>query len=116
VRDEERPGQPKKFEDFVLQELLDESPVQTLLELSKALNVTPKAFPKRLHTMGKIHKKGIWLPYELSENAILNRLPIATSLFVRQKKQSFLRRIVTGNKKWIYFDNPKRKKSWMDPG
>jgi len=23
---------------------------------------------------------------------------------------------VTGDKKWIYFDNPKRKKSWMDPG
>jgi len=25
-------------------------------------------------------------------------------------------RIVTGDKKWIYFDNPKRKKLWVDPG
>jgi len=31
MRDKERPEQPKKFEDFELQELLDENPVQTLL-------------------------------------------------------------------------------------
>jgi len=61
VRDKERPGQSKKLEDFELQELLDENPAQTLLELSKALNVTPKAVSKRLHAMGKIHKEGIWL-------------------------------------------------------
>ena len=27
-----------------------------------------------------------------------------------------LHRIVTGDKKWIYFENPKRKKLWADPG
>jgi len=42
MRDKERSGQPKKFEDE-LQELLDENPARTLLELSKALNVTPMA-------------------------------------------------------------------------
>jgi len=31
------------------------------------------------------------------------------------KKKSFLHRIVTGDEKWIYFQNPKRKKSWIDP-
>jgi len=35
VRDKECLEQPKKFEDFELQELLDENPAQTLLELSK---------------------------------------------------------------------------------
>jgi len=63
--------------------LLVKNPAQTLLELSKALNVTPKTVSKRLHSMGKIHKEGIWLPNELSENAVLNRLSIATSLFAR---------------------------------
>lgn len=24
--------------------------------------------------------------------------------------------IVTGDEKWIYYDNPKRRKSWVDPG
>ena len=31
------------------------------------------------------------------------------------KRKSFLYRIVTGDEKWIYFQNPKRKKSWVDP-
>jgi len=87
-----------------------------LLELSKALNVTSKAVSKRLHAMGKIHKERIWLSHELSENAILNHLSSATSLLARQRKKSFLWRIVTGDQKCIYLDNPKRKKSWVDPG
>jgi len=33
-------------------------------------------------------------------------------LLARQKRKSF--RIVTGDEKWIYFQNPKRKKSWVD--
>nr|KAF6378955.1 hypothetical protein mMyoMyo1_009828 [Myotis myotis] len=32
------------------------------------------------------------------------------------KRKSFLHRIVTGNDKWIYFENPKHTKSWADPG
>jgi len=70
---------------------------------------------KRLHAMEKIQKEGKWVPHELIENAIANRLNISISLLARQKK-SFLWRIVTGNEKWIYFDNPKRKRSWVDSG
>ncbi|EZA62196.1 Spondin-2 [Ooceraea biroi] len=33
-----------------------------------------------------------------------------------EKEKSFLWCIVTGDEKWIYFDNPKRRKSWVDPG
>ena len=89
VEDKERSGQPKKFEDAKLQALLDENQTQTLEELSKVLNVSPMVVSKRLHAMGKIQKEGKWLPHELSENAILNRLSIATSLLARQKKKVF---------------------------
>ena len=37
-------------------------------------------------------------------------------LIDRFKRKSFLHCIVTDDEKWIYFDNPKRKKSWVDPG
>jgi len=84
--------------------------------LSKALNITTKAVSKCLHAMGKFHKEEIWLSHELSENAILNHLSIATSLFARQrKKEFFVAIIVSGDEKWIYFYNRKRKKSWVDP-
>ena len=38
------------------------------------------------------------------------------TLLARNKRTSFLHRIVTGDEKWIYFEDPKRKKSRLDPG
>jgi len=35
VRDKKRPGQPKKFEDFELRELLDDNSAQTLFSCQK---------------------------------------------------------------------------------
>lgn len=37
-------------------------------------------------------------------------------LLARHKRKGFLHRIVTGDEKWIHYDNPKRKKSWGPPG
>jgi len=37
-------------------------------------------------------------------------------LLQRFERKSFLHRIVTGDEKWIYFENPKRKRSWLSPG
>ena len=37
-------------------------------------------------------------------------------LLQRFERKSFLHRIVTGDEKWIYFENSKRKKSWLSPG
>jgi len=98
-----------------MQALLDENSPQTLQELSTALNVTPMAVSKCLHAMGKIQKEGKWIPHELTENAIANCLNISISLLARQKKKKFFL-AHCGDENWIYFDNSKRKKSWVDPG
>ena len=37
-------------------------------------------------------------------------------LLERHRKKSFLHRIVTGDEKWIHYDNPKRNKSYVKPG
>ena len=84
-------------------------------QFSQALNVTEAAVSKRLHQMGKIHKEGKWVPYELKDRDLERRLVMSESLLQTYKRKSFLHGIVTGDEKWIYFDNPKRKKSWCQP-
>lgn len=69
LKDKERSGQPKKFEDAELQALLDEDSAQTLQELAEALNVGKSTVSDRLRAMGKIQKEGKWVPHELSELA-----------------------------------------------
>jgi len=39
-----------------------------------------------LHAIEKIHKKGIWLPHELSENAILS---LSIAIACQAKKKEF---------------------------
>ena len=56
LKDEERPGQPKKFEDEELKALLDEDCFQTQEELAKSLGVTQAAISKRLKAAGYIPK------------------------------------------------------------
>lgn len=116
IKDKERPGQPKKFENADLQALLDKDSTQTLKQLAKALNVTQSTISERLHALGKIQKEGKWVPYELKERDIERRKTTCEILLARQKRKDFLYRVVTGDKKWIYFDNPKRRKSWVEPG
>jgi [histone H3]-lysine36 N-dimethyltransferase SETMAR len=36
-------------------------------------------------------------------------------LLSKFRKKDFLHKIITGNEKWILYDNPKRRKSWVDP-
>ncbi|KAG5318136.1 MOS1T transposase, partial [Pseudoatta argentina] len=55
-----------------------------------------------------IQKQGHWVPYELKPR---------TTASTAEKKRFFVsHRIVTGDEKWIHYDNPKRRKSWGKPG
>ena len=56
LEDEERPGQPKKFEDEGLEALLDDDCCQTQEELAESLGVTQAAISKRLKAAGHIQK------------------------------------------------------------
>jgi [histone H3]-lysine36 N-dimethyltransferase SETMAR len=66
--------------------------------------------------MGMIQKVGRWVPHELTDRQQENRKTTCEMLLARYKKKSFLHRIITGDEKWIYFKNPKRKKSYVRRG
>lgn len=116
VKDKERCGAPKRYEDAELQALLDEDDSQTQKELAEQLNVSQVAVSKRLRDMGKIQKVGRWVPHDLNDRQMERRQNTCEMLLARFKRKSFLHRIVTGDEKWIFFENPKRKRCWVDPG
>ncbi|CAK9801295.1 Mariner Mos1 transposase [Anthophora quadrimaculata] len=116
VKDQPRSGCPKKFDTEELQQLLDQDSTQTQKQLAKHLNVTQKAVSIRLHKIGKIQKFGKWVPHELSGENKIRRYETALNLLSRFNKKDFLYQIITGDEKWILYRNPKRKRSWVDPG
>lgn len=116
INDKPRSGRPQETKDDELQALLDEDSAQTQEELAEQLGVTQKTISNHLHAMGKIQKLGKWVPHELTEFNIGQRLNTCVSLLAKQQKKDFLYKIVTGDEKWVYYENPKRKKEWLDPG
>ncbi|CAK9833798.1 Mariner Mos1 transposase [Anthophora retusa] len=116
LEDEPRAGRPQKFDTDELQALLDVNSAQTEEELAKQLGVTRQAISVRLHAMGKVQKQGRWVPHKLSEDNKNRRCDTALALLSKFWKKDFLHKIITGDEKWIVYDNPKRRKSWVDPG
>jgi [histone H3]-lysine36 N-dimethyltransferase SETMAR len=116
VRNEERGRPPKKFEDAELQAILDEDDTLSQKQMAEMLNVSRATISNRLKAMGKIYKIGKWVPHKLNDRQMENRKTTCENLLLRHKRKSVLHRIVTGDEKWIYFKNPKRKKSCVDPG
>ncbi|UYV61469.1 hypothetical protein LAZ67_1004962, partial [Cordylochernes scorpioides] len=82
----------------------------------ETLGVTQQAISNRLKVMGMVQKQGNWVPYELKPGNIERRICTCELLLKRQNRKGFLHRIVTGDEKWIHYDNPKRRKSSVKPG
>lgn len=111
-----RENRPKKFQDVELQALLEENDSQTQEELAEQLGVTRETVSRRLKTMGLIQKLSKWVPHNLTERNQERRSATCDFLLARHTRKPFLHRIVTSDEKWIFYENPKRQKSWVRPG
>jgi len=99
--------------------LLDINPAQSEKKLAEQLGVTQQDIFVRLYTMGRIiyvQKKGRSFPHKLSEDNKNRWRDTALTLLSKFRKNNFLHKIITGDEKWIPYDNSKRRKSWVDLG
>ncbi|GFV12678.1 mariner Mos1 transposase [Trichonephila clavipes] len=84
--------------------------------LAEQLNVDQSTVSRCLKAMGKIIKVGRWVPHELTDRQQENRKIVCEMLLTRYKRKSYLHCFETGDEKWISFENPKRNRSYVDPG
>ena len=113
IKDKERTGQPKRFEDELekeLEALLDQDSSQMQEKLTELLEVDCSTVDKRLSALGMIQKQSNWMPYKLKPNDVERRLCTCEQLLQRHKQKGFLHRIVTGDEKWIHYNNPRWKR------
>jgi len=59
---------------------------------------------------------GKWVPHLLTEENKYRGVNICSNFFSRYKKKNFLHKVITVDEKWIAYDSPERRKSWLDPG
>ena len=77
----------------------------------RAIGLCQQVVSNRLREMRNVQKTGSWVPHELNDREMKKPKNTCEMLLARYKRKSFLHRIVTGDGKLIYFENPERKKS-----
>jgi len=65
-----------------------------------------------LKSLGMIQNQGNWVSYQLKPRNVERRFFTCEMLLAGINERIFLHRIVTGDEKWIHYDNPKKRKSW----
>lgn len=100
-------GALKKFEKDELEALFDEDTCQTQGELAESLKVDQTTFTKCLKAFEMIQKQGKCVQYELKSRHVERRFCTCKQLLQQKKRNSFMHRIVTVDKNWIYYDNAK---------
>jgi len=67
---------------------------------------------RHLKTLGYINCYDVWMPHNLAEKNLMDRISNCDSLFKRNENDPFLKRIISGEEKWIVYINVERKRSW----
>ena len=65
-----------------------------------------------LKSLGFVKKLDVWVPYELKEIHLTNRMSVCDQLIKHEENDPFLKRMITGDEKWIIYNNVSRKRSW----
>lgn len=115
LKDSARSGRPiTTDEDQILSIIKSDRHISTR-EIAKRLSVQHSTVARRLNSLGITKKMDNLIPHELTENNLLNRVMVCQSLLKRNSMKPFLKRMITGDEKWVMYNNIKRRRSWCGP-
>ncbi|XP_026826501.1 histone-lysine N-methyltransferase SETMAR-like [Ooceraea biroi] len=109
--DGKRSGRPLVADDDQIKTVIENNPHYTTRDIAQIVNVSQKTVVNRLHTLGYVSRYDIWVPHNLTEKNLMDRISICDSLLKRNENNPFLKQIVTGDEKWIVYKNVERKRS-----
>ncbi|XP_029167423.1 histone-lysine N-methyltransferase SETMAR-like [Nylanderia fulva] len=112
MEDETRSGRSQEVDETLLKDFMHKNPRVTVRELADTLHKSIFTVHDHLKKLGFSTRLDKWLPHELNEWQLMERVNICDMLLQRHQKEPFLKRIVTGDESWILYNNVSRKRSW----
>ena len=76
------------------------------------LKIPKSTIDRAIQRLGIVKKLDIWIPHELKEIHLTKRINACDLHLKRNDFDPFLKRIITGDEKWIIYNNAVRKQSW----
>ena len=115
IKDAPRSGRPTVIENDQVKQIVDQNPQFTTRQIADIVNVSKATIARRLKEIGYVSKLDVWVPHQLTETQLNQRITTCDLLLKRQKTTLFLKNPIIGDEKWIVYNNIKRKISWGYP-
>ncbi|GFT82320.1 histone-lysine N-methyltransferase SETMAR [Trichonephila clavipes] len=113
LKDEKRSGRPVEVDDDLIKAIIDLDRHSTTRGIAEKLHVSHTCIENHLKQLGYVIKLDTLVPHELKETQRINSWDL---LKKRNENYLFLKRMITGDEKWVVYNNIKRKISWSRPG
>ena len=115
LKDEKCSDRPVEVDDDLIEAIIDSDRHSTTREIAEKLHVSHTCIENHLKQLGYVQKLDTWVPHELKEKHLMQRINSCDLLKKRNENDPFLKRLITGNEKWVVYNNIKRKRSWSRP-
>ena len=104
-----------EVDDELIKAIIDLDHHSTIREIAEKLYVSHTCIENHLKQLGYVQKLDTWVPHELKEKHLMRRINSCNLLKKRNENDPFLKRPITGDEKWVVYNNIKWKKSWSRP-
>ena len=105
-------GRPVEVDSSQIETLIENNQCYTTQGIADILKISKSSAENHLHQLGYVHRFDVWVPQKLSKKNLLDHISACKSLLKHNKNVPFLKQIVTGDEKWILYNNVERKRSW----
>ncbi|GFW74296.1 histone-lysine N-methyltransferase SETMAR [Trichonephila clavipes] len=116
LQESDRSGRPSKINNDVLRSMLENNLHLTSQEIAKEFGIHHTTVGDHIKYLGFVLKRIVWVPHELTEKNLSDRVRMCSSHLIRHNVELFLDMLITGDEKWILYENIKSKKSCCKPG
>ena len=105
-------GRPVEVDSHQIEPLIENNQRSTTCEIADIVKISKSSFENHLHQLGYVNHFDVWVPHKLSKKNLLDHMSACDSLLKHNENVPFLKQIVTGNEKWILYNNVEWKRVW----
>lgn len=112
LKDAPQSGSPVEADGDEIKKLLENNQRYTTQEIASIVKTSSSSVENHLQQLDYVNCFDMWLPQKLSEKDLLDRVSICDSLLKRNESIPFLKQIVTGGEKCLFYTNMEGERLW----
>ncbi|GFV64970.1 histone-lysine N-methyltransferase SETMAR [Trichonephila clavipes] len=116
VKDAPRTGKPIVENVDKITEIIEVDRPVSSHSITQGLKIDHKTVLSHLRKVKFKKKLHVWVPHQLTPKIMMDQISICEVLAKRNEIDPFLKRMVTGDEKWVTYYNIVRKRSWSKCG